>query len=197
MLPFSIQLTDGTPASDQILLAVRKALLTGQIPNLPFSKFDKFNSPIFRGRRWKWVDPLKDITATIMAINNGLSSWTEEINAGGGDSASTSGRSRCSDAGSRVRCGGGGAFAVANLGPDAANLPVRTLVETLSTPNLDAQVAALEQQTLKLGRIGDTLYEVLEGLESGDHVVISGNMLIDSQAQLDHGLAAPKMEMKP
>ena len=47
---------------------------------------------------------------------------------------------------------GGGAFAVANLGPDAANLPVRTLVETLSTPNLDAQVAALEQQTLKLYR---------------------------------------------
>ncbi|NDE25553.1 MAG: M23 family metallopeptidase, partial [Betaproteobacteria bacterium] len=40
----------------------------------------------------------------------------------------------------------------ANLGPDAANLPVRTLVETLSTPNLDAQVAALEQQTLKLYR---------------------------------------------
>jgi murein DD-endopeptidase MepM/ murein hydrolase activator NlpD len=48
--------------------------------------------------------------------------------------------------------GGGGAFAVANLGPDAANLPVRTLVETLSTPHLDAQVAALEQQTLKLYR---------------------------------------------
>jgi murein DD-endopeptidase MepM/ murein hydrolase activator NlpD len=48
--------------------------------------------------------------------------------------------------------GGGGAFAVANLGPDAANLPVRTLVETLSTPNLDAQVAVLEQQTLKLYR---------------------------------------------
>ncbi len=48
--------------------------------------------------------------------------------------------------------GGSGAFAVANLGPDAANLPVRTLVETLSTPNLDAQVAALEQQTLKLYR---------------------------------------------
>ena len=27
--------------------------------------------------------------------------------------------------------GGGGAFAVANLGPDAAKLPIRTLVETL------------------------------------------------------------------
>jgi hypothetical protein len=46
--------------------------------------------------------------------------------------------------------GGGGAFAVANLGPDASNLPVRTLVETLETPNLEAQVAALEQQTLRL-----------------------------------------------
>ena len=32
--------------------------------------------------------------------------------------------------------GGGGAFAVANLGPDAANLPVRTLFENLETPNL-------------------------------------------------------------
>jgi murein DD-endopeptidase MepM/ murein hydrolase activator NlpD len=48
--------------------------------------------------------------------------------------------------------GGGGAFAVANLGPDASNLPVRTLVESLDTPNLASQVAALEQQTLKLYR---------------------------------------------
>jgi murein DD-endopeptidase MepM/ murein hydrolase activator NlpD len=48
--------------------------------------------------------------------------------------------------------GGGGAFAVANLGPDASNLPVRMLVETLETPNLDQQVAALEHKTLKLYR---------------------------------------------
>ena len=48
--------------------------------------------------------------------------------------------------------GGGGAFAVANLGPDASNLPVSTLVETLETPNLDLQVAALEQKTLRLYR---------------------------------------------
>jgi GntR family transcriptional regulator len=31
MLPFSIQLHDGTPVSDQILLAVRKALFSGQM----------------------------------------------------------------------------------------------------------------------------------------------------------------------
>ncbi len=48
--------------------------------------------------------------------------------------------------------GGGGAFAVANLGPDAANLPVSTLVENLETPNLQAQVVALEERTLKLYR---------------------------------------------
>ena len=48
--------------------------------------------------------------------------------------------------------GGGGAFAVANLGPDAAKLPVSTLVETIQTPNLETQVAALEQLSLKLYR---------------------------------------------
>jgi murein DD-endopeptidase MepM/ murein hydrolase activator NlpD len=48
--------------------------------------------------------------------------------------------------------GGGGAFAVANLGPDVSKLPVRTLVENLDTPNLQSQIAALEQRTLKLYR---------------------------------------------
>ncbi len=31
MLPFTLRLTDGTPVSDQILAAVRKAMLTGQL----------------------------------------------------------------------------------------------------------------------------------------------------------------------
>ena len=48
--------------------------------------------------------------------------------------------------------GGGGAFAVANLGPDASNLPVRILVESLEAPHLEQQVAELEQQTLNLYR---------------------------------------------
>jgi len=48
--------------------------------------------------------------------------------------------------------GGGGAFAVANLGPDAAKLPIRTLVESLEIANLEQQVAALEEKTLKLYR---------------------------------------------
>ena len=38
-------------------------------------------------------------------------------------------------------------------------------------------------RTLKLGRQGDSQYEVLAGLEEGDRVVTSGNVLIDAQAQ--------------
>jgi capsid protein len=43
--------------------------------------FEKFNKPHFRGRRWSWVDPSKDITSAIMAIEYGLgarSRYTED-----------------------------------------------------------------------------------------------------------------------
>ena len=39
---------------------------------LPFSKFDKFNKPTWRGRSWPWVDPLKDSQAQEMALRNGF-----------------------------------------------------------------------------------------------------------------------------
>lgn len=42
-------------ASGQIRLA------TGQA--LPTAKFDKYNQPMWRGRRWQWVDPLKEANA--------------------------------------------------------------------------------------------------------------------------------------
>lgn len=44
-------------------------------------------------------------------------------------------------------------------------------------------------RTVKLGRAGDTLWELLDGLKPGEHVVTNGAMLIDSQAQLNS--AAP------
>ena len=55
------------------------ALLRGAIllPNgsaLPFKKIDKFRDHKWQGRRWQWVDPLKDISASVMAIENGLDS---------------------------------------------------------------------------------------------------------------------------
>jgi lambda family phage portal protein len=58
---------------------MQAALAFGQItlPNgstLPISKLDKFTPHTWQGRRWEWVDPLKDIEADIAAINAGLKS---------------------------------------------------------------------------------------------------------------------------
>jgi lambda family phage portal protein len=55
------------------------ALLSGAIrlPNgstLPASKADKFRVHTWLGRRWDWVDPLKDIQANVAAIEAGLAS---------------------------------------------------------------------------------------------------------------------------
>lgn len=54
------------------------SLLTQKI-QLPFTKFEKFNKPVFYGRRWGWVDPLKDISAAEKEINLRLKSRTEII----------------------------------------------------------------------------------------------------------------------
>jgi Cu(I)/Ag(I) efflux system membrane fusion protein len=44
-----------------------------------------------------------------------------------------------------------------------------------------------EPRKVKLGRVGDGLWEILDGLKEGEKVVTTGNLLIDAQAQLDHG----------
>jgi len=48
-----------------------------------------------------------------------------------------------------------------------------------------------QQRSVKLGQMGDALMEVLSGVQEGEHVVTSGNMLIDSQAQID-AMAQPE-----
>lgn len=55
------------------------ALLNGAITMpggnpLPAAKLDKFSAHTWQGRRWGWVDPKKDIEASILAIHNGLNS---------------------------------------------------------------------------------------------------------------------------
>lgn len=60
-------------------LWLRMALTAGRITldngtALPLSKFDKFAAHQWQGRRWQWVDPLKDIEASVLAISNGLAS---------------------------------------------------------------------------------------------------------------------------
>lgn len=68
---------------------LRMALAAGAITDgnltLPASKFDKFNSPEFKPRRWDWVDPLKDLQADVLAVEKGFKSRREIISEGGGD----------------------------------------------------------------------------------------------------------------
>lgn len=66
------------------------ALLSGELklPNgsaLPAAKFDKFNSPEWKPRRWQWVDVYKDAMANVMLIEKGLSSRRQIIAENGGD----------------------------------------------------------------------------------------------------------------
>jgi Cu(I)/Ag(I) efflux system membrane fusion protein len=55
---------------------------------------------------------------------------------------------------------------------------------------LDRGGGLYEQRAIRLGRLGDSDYEVLEGLAPDDRVVVQGNLLIDAQAQLNQTLRA-------
>jgi lambda family phage portal protein len=49
----------------------------GAIP-IPASKFDKFSDNThFRGRGWNWVDPLKEMNAAVVGLNNGILSMQD------------------------------------------------------------------------------------------------------------------------
>jgi Cu(I)/Ag(I) efflux system membrane fusion protein len=50
---------------------------------------------------------------------------------------------------------------------------------------VEAGAGAYEPRRVKLGRRGDELWEVLEGVKAGERVVTTGGLLIDAQAQLD------------
>ena len=60
------------------------ALLTGQVA-LPLAKFQKFNKPVFQGRRWGSVDEIKEVTAAALRVANGFSSDQRECAAFGVD----------------------------------------------------------------------------------------------------------------
>ena len=60
------------------------ALLTNAL-RLPATKFDKFHKPTWKGRRWDWVDPAKDIAAKEKALALGLTSKRAVIGENGRD----------------------------------------------------------------------------------------------------------------
>ncbi len=50
---------------------LEQALLMRAI-DLPFENFAKYNRPAFRGKRWAWVDPMKEVQAHIEALKHGF-----------------------------------------------------------------------------------------------------------------------------
>ena len=59
--------------------------LLSEAVSLPYAKYPKFNASKWTGRRWAWVDPLKDVEAAKAAVAAGFKSATQIINEAGGD----------------------------------------------------------------------------------------------------------------
>jgi len=56
--------------SKQFRLWLRSFLELSISGSLPMSKFDKFAEHEFRGRRWMWIDPVRDVNAAEKAVKN-------------------------------------------------------------------------------------------------------------------------------
>jgi lambda family phage portal protein len=56
--------------------AITQTSRNGPAP-LPMAKLDKFREHCFMARRWQWVDPMKDVQASILAIEAGLTTATD------------------------------------------------------------------------------------------------------------------------
>ena len=62
---------------DWLLMALGNNAITGPTGfPLPATKYEKFSAHEWQGRRWSWVDPLGDMQANVLAMNNGLKSRT-------------------------------------------------------------------------------------------------------------------------
>ena len=83
--------------------------------------------------------------------------------------------------------------------PEVLAIPRSAVLWTGSAPRVYVEMApgSYEQRNVKLGRAGDAFWEVLDGVKEGERVVLSGNMLMDGQAQLDTGMNDPAAESKP
>jgi len=91
-------------------------------------------------------------------------------------------------------------YAEATLEADTASVlavPRSALLWSGDSPRVFVTAAdsrsVYHPRAVRLGRLGDQLAEVLGGLTEGEVVVVSGNVLLDSQAQLE-GLATPPLD---
>ncbi len=90
--------------------------------------------------------------------------------------------------------------AVRVTAPDVLLLPRSSVLSPAQEPvvYIDRGGGIYERRPVRLGRFGDDDYEVLDGLQPGDLVVVQGNLLIDAQAQLNQTLrSAEEAEKHP
>ncbi len=71
--------------------------------------------------------------------------------------------------------------------PDTLQVPRLAVLSPGGNPMVytDEGSGAYQRRAVKLGRMGDDAWEVTSGLSEGEKVVVAGNLLIDSQAQLN------------
>jgi len=82
---------------------------------------------------------------------------------------------------------------VALESPAVLSVPRAAVLQAGAQPImfLDRGGGAYERRAVRLGRVGDTRAEVLEGLSEGEKVVTAGNLLLDAQAELMRDPSAP------
>ncbi len=83
--------------------------------------------------------------------------------------------------------------------PAILTVPRSAVIETgpQAVVYTDQSGGAYKQVLVKLGRRGDKLVEITNGLKAGDKVVTNGNLLIDGQAELNRSFMSPASEAAP
>ena len=76
--------------------------------------------------------------------------------------------------------------------PEALVVPRTAIIQTgpQAVAFVDQGGGGYARRVLKLGRHGDSVVEVLDGIAAGDKVVVNGNLLMDGQAEMNRSYAS-------
>ena len=71
---------------EPVYRAFLMSIMENSVINIPPSRFDKFaEATVFRARGFQWVDPLKEMNASVVGLQNGLLSMQDIANQQGRD----------------------------------------------------------------------------------------------------------------
>ena len=82
--------------------------------------------------------------------------------------------------------------------PETLSVPRTSIIEIgpEAVAYVDQGGGAYARRIVKTGRRGDALIQVTDGLSAGDKVVVNGNLLIDSQAEMNRVFREPEMPLQ-